>query len=220
MLGLYDARNFTIEGVQERVNSFWKANATVQQTAAPKWKNWPWHDTYTNLNYAPINRPHQWMAESAMPDARHTLTLQQVQSIVSPMANLPKGVSPSDAALNFDALGGAVADFSAQDTAFPHRSAPFSMQFLVSYTTDADTEQVQQWLEKLVTGTGVGKNTGAYRNYPASNMQNALARFYGVNLQRLVALKRKHDPGNMFSACRYSLLNDVDEHRQSRLSIE
>jgi hypothetical protein len=55
-----------------------------------------------------------------------------------------------------------------------------------------------QWLRWL--GTNVfDPTTGAYQNYIDPTLENWQSAYYGSNLSRLVTIKGKYDPDNLFS---------------------
>ncbi|MBL4646383.1 MAG: FAD-binding oxidoreductase [Rhizobiales bacterium] len=100
--------------------------------------------------------------------------------------------------LMFEALGGAAATPTIDDTAYPHRDAAFLVQFASSITEKQDNtaahaalSSIQQALRPFVTG-------GAYVNYRDPDLRDFAQAYWGDNYPRLQAVKAKYDPQNMF----------------------
>jgi hypothetical protein len=100
-----------------------------------------------------------------------------------------------------DALGGAMATVPSNGTAFPYRDATFCVQYQSRWVPDAP-EAVQaanvEWLEGFHSAMRK-YNRGAYVNYSDPTLVNWPEEYYGSNLPRLQAIKRRYDPGNFFN---------------------
>jgi FAD/FMN-containing dehydrogenase len=102
--------------------------------------------------------------------------------------------------LTFWHVGGAMGRVPENATAFGHRDAEFMFSFDTSWDDPADTERCIEWsregwksLRRLSTG-GLYLNFGGF-----GEEKTALVRAgYGANYDRLVSLKTKYDPGNLF----------------------
>ena len=231
MLGLYRADSpglQTDQAVFNRITN--KFGGTVSVSL------WTWQEVYTNLDWAPDNEPHIWTAQSAMPDA--PLSKTDLNAFASAVKSVYDNTHTGQAVtlqINFDAYGGAIADVAHDATAFPHRNAKFSVQFLVKTTatfaldcqsmtsqtaqlvcTNDVTEILTTPIIQLTTQTtGVAlAGTGAYRNYPlapnlpsqnSAQYQVQFERFYGNNLNRLKSTKVAYDNSGVFSSNMYSV---------------
>jgi hypothetical protein len=110
---------------------------------------------------------------------------------------LLNGFRPDNAlAAYFQDSSGAIADVAPTATAFPHRQTRANMMLLSEWPDAADDERRRETLranwEKLVPFTA-----GYYVNLNDADPKGT-ARNYGPNHARLVELKRKYDPGNLF----------------------
>jgi len=93
--------------------------------------------------------------------------------------------------------GGAINRVATDATAFPNRNAVAGPAVIVSWNKDADraphVDYIRSYWSTIEKFTdGFYTNTGDYET------QESLNRNYRGNLQRLVALKDKYDPGNLF----------------------
>jgi FAD/FMN-containing dehydrogenase len=99
--------------------------------------------------------------------------------------------------LLLDAYGGAINRVAADATAFVHRSMLFGVQEL-AYFGSGGQRQALGWLRSThaalrphATGTG-------YQNYIDPTLSNWQQAYYGANYDRLVEVKRRYDPDNLF----------------------
>jgi hypothetical protein len=103
--------------------------------------------------------------------------------------------------LAFDSYGGAINRVSSDATAFVHRDKLACIQATYSwssYTSPSVIAAGAQWLRWL--GTNVfDPTTGAYQNYIDPTLANWQSAYYGSNLSKLVTIKSKYDPDNLFS---------------------
>ena len=97
----------------------------------------------------------------------------------------------------FQHSGGAIGRVPSDATAFAHRKAIANMFFTASYPRDADTERHFNYIRGLYKS--VDKYTdGWYTNEVSNEPQRVQHANYQGNFDRLLALKRKYDPGNLF----------------------
>jgi FAD/FMN-containing dehydrogenase len=104
--------------------------------------------------------------------------------------------------------GGAIHRTHTTATAFPYRSAIYNVGVLLMIPVnetnatgvfEQESMKVNQWWYKIDQYL-----TGSYVNYPTISLldhedQNNYAKvFWGENLPRLVKIKQRYDPGNVF----------------------
>ncbi len=104
-------------------------------------------------------------------------------------------------ALLLEHYGGAACRVAPEATAFPHRSAPFSLIVLAAWEDPAADAANIAWARELWAAMRPHAADGVYVNYLSDARQegeNRVAAAYGPNYDRLVALKRTYDPTNRF----------------------
>ena len=109
--------------------------------------------------------------------------------------------SPSSA-IAFEQLGGAMSRVGENDSAFGHRSAPFNFLVVSSWPDPADNSKHIDWTRSLAEAMQPFSAGGVYVNYLGHETDEGRDRIraaYGVaKYERLLALKKKYDPGNLF----------------------
>jgi FAD/FMN-containing dehydrogenase len=95
-------------------------------------------------------------------------------------------------------LGGAVADVPQDGTAFWHRDKPFMLNFEANWEDpEADDENVAWVREGFADAEELAVSGGRYGNFPGFAGDPAHLLF-GENYDRLVDVKTKYDPENLF----------------------
>ena len=115
------------------------------------------------------------------------------------VANSPDLPLPGSMML-LEHMGGAIGRVGPTDTAFSNRDAQYNVSVLSTWLNPDEDEANIAWTRKTGDklkqfGTGSG-----YVNYMADEGEAAVKAAYEVNLERLIEVKRKYDPSNVFSA--------------------
>ncbi len=95
-------------------------------------------------------------------------------------------------------LGGAVSRVAQEETAFPHRTAPYDVVIMPMWTTAAESESHIRWADDLWRAIQPFSSGGVYVNYLSNEGEERVRAAYGANFPRLVTLKNKYDPTNLF----------------------
>jgi FAD/FMN-containing dehydrogenase len=97
-------------------------------------------------------------------------------------------------------LGGAVNRVPAASTAFGRRDAPYLLSIEATWTDPAISDRCIAWAREAWKSTERLSRGGLYLNFAGFGEEKAdLVRAgYGPNYERLVELKRKYDPTNLF----------------------
>jgi FAD/FMN-containing dehydrogenase len=96
--------------------------------------------------------------------------------------------------------GGAMSRIGETETAYAGRDAPFLVTGEVSWTDPEQSDEAIEWGREFWAAMGRHSTGGIYLNFPGlGEEKEALVRAgYGVNYDRLAALKAKYDPANLF----------------------
>ncbi|HEV7464337.1 MAG TPA: FAD-binding oxidoreductase [Methyloceanibacter sp.] len=97
--------------------------------------------------------------------------------------------------------GGAVAAVPTDATAFVHRKALMLSTIDLSWTPEDDEAAVranQVWLDEFYAAMRPFTSDESFQNFIDEAETNYLRAYYGANLERLVEIKRKYDPDNLF----------------------
>ena len=124
-----------------------------------------------------------------------------VAAFIDAVENLHAHAPAVGGGLAFDSYGGAINRVASDATAFVHRDKLACIQATYSwssYTSPSVIVAGAQWLTWL--GANVFDPTsGAYQNYIDPTLTNWPNAYYGLNLPRLVSIKSKYDPENLFT---------------------
>lgn len=95
-------------------------------------------------------------------------------------------------------VGGAMARVSGAATAFPQRSAHFVMNVHTRWEDKAGDDRCVAWARDLFAKAAPYSAGSVYVNFVPGDEPGRLAEAYGANMARLVAVKGKFDPRNLF----------------------
>jgi FAD/FMN-containing dehydrogenase len=138
----------------------------------------------------PHGRGYYWKSCSLPPltDEMIDVLIRQAQKITSPFSAMP-----------LFTLGGAVARVSEDATAFPNRKAQHNVNIVGAWDmNDPDPERHVAWVRQTWEAMQPF-STGGYVNFMSDEPAERLRVVYGTEkYERLVALKRRYDPENVF----------------------
>ncbi|HYD29320.1 MAG TPA: FAD-binding oxidoreductase [Azospirillaceae bacterium] len=95
-------------------------------------------------------------------------------------------------------LGGAVKRVPADAMAYPHRDVEFVMNVHTRWGEAAMDEPCTKWAREFFDATAPYATGGVYVNFLNQEGEDRVRAAYGANYGRLVELKNKYDPKNLF----------------------
>jgi FAD/FMN-containing dehydrogenase len=107
--------------------------------------------------------------------------------------------APSElCALIIEEFHGAVTRVAPTATAYPHREPGHNLLLISQWTDPADTEVGIAWARETFDALSPYMADRAYVNYLSADAYDRVRQVYGPNYERLVELKRRYDPDNLF----------------------
>lgn len=99
--------------------------------------------------------------------------------------------------LELISLGGKIKAVDAEDTAYVHRQALYLIRINASWENPIDEYEAVCWVNETKAYLDqVGQ--GTYRGFTDFDLDNWQEQYYGSNYSRLMAVKQKYDPNNVF----------------------
>ncbi len=95
-------------------------------------------------------------------------------------------------------INGACHRVESDATAFGHRDASFAPVIAGMWENPEDNEANTAWVRDYAAALAPHSEEGGYINFMAADDQGRAAANYGTNYDRLVEVKTKYDPGNLF----------------------
>jgi FAD/FMN-containing dehydrogenase len=122
-----------------------------------------------------------------LPDEALDTLVDRFQAITSPLS-----------ALLIEQFGGAVARVPAEETAFAQRDAMFNLAIVSRWTDAATAATHTDWARQTSAAIRPFASGGVYVNYLGEEGADRIKAAYGPKYEKLVAVKKKYDPTNLF----------------------
>jgi hypothetical protein len=161
----------------------------------------PVADTFAAISYLQL----QSMFDPFFPPGRQTyvksnfirsLSDEAIDALVQYVGKSP---SPYTFAPFIEHWHGAATRVAITDTAFPHRQYSWNFFAWSMWISPSESEKNKQWTRECWEALQPFLVAGSYGNYVADEGEAIARAAYGANYDRLVALKNKYDPTNLFS---------------------
>ncbi len=95
-------------------------------------------------------------------------------------------------------MGGATNRVPASSTAYRHRDTEFIMNVHGRWEDSAEDDRCVSWCRELFNALTPNATGGVYVNFMTDEEQQRVQAAYGDSYERLVELKNKYDPSNLF----------------------
>ncbi len=133
---------------------------------------------------------------------RGTFSSEALVTMLEGMAAMPGVPSRAqESTVGIYCWGGKVNEVAPDATAFVHRNADFLYKSEVLWEATDHPDLIVEnldWIEAFHASMQPYLSGGAYQNFVDRSQENWAEAYYGENLSRLVELKRKWDPDNLF----------------------
>lgn len=107
-------------------------------------------------------------------------------------------IAKYNSALYIYPTSGAAHRVKKDETAFNHRDADFVHVIASANSDPADTPKNSEWVREYWSALHPYSAGGAYLNFMMEEGENRIKATYGDNYERLVQIKNKYDPTNLF----------------------
>jgi FAD/FMN-containing dehydrogenase len=139
---------------------------------------------------APAGRLNYWKSEnlSALPDAAIDTFVDYARSFSSPLTYF-----------TLEPKGGAISALGEDDTALGSRDAAYAFYVVTMWSDPAESERHIAWTREFGQAMQPYTTAGMFLNFVMDEGQERVRSTYGERrYRRLMALKGKYDPGNLF----------------------
>jgi len=160
----------------------------------------PIADAFGPISYIQM----QSMFESFFPPGRQVYTKSNFlrglsdEAIDALIPYVGKSPSPYTFAPFIEHWHGAATRVPITDTAFPHRQYSWNFIAWSMWVNPSESERNKQWTRECWEAVRPFLVAGSYGNYVADEGEAISRDAYGLNYERLVALKNRYDPANFF----------------------
>jgi FAD/FMN-containing dehydrogenase len=122
------------------------------------------------------------------------LSDQAIEIMIAALERAPSELC----ALVLEDFHGAVTRIAPTTTAYPHREPGFNLLLISGWTDHAQTDACMAWARETFEAISPHMADRSYTNYLSADDHDRVRQAYGHNLERLVELKRRYDPDNLF----------------------
>ncbi len=149
---------------------------------------------YPELNSAfdglvPPGLQHYWKANFVRELTDEVINAHVEHGSKLPVVNSTVHIYPID---------GACHRVGADETAFGHRDASYAAVIAGMWPDPADNDENIKWVRDYYAATAPHSEEGGYINFAAGDDETRVSANYGTNYDKLVEIKRKYDPDNLF----------------------
>ena len=117
--------------------------------------------------------------------------------VIDALVEAAAGMPTAQSDILVSQLGGAIRDVAPDATAYPHRDVTFLVTPGARWTNPAQDEACIAWVREAFATAAAHAAGGSYVNFIAET-EGRERDAYGVNYDRLAALKARYDPDNFF----------------------
>ncbi len=130
--------------------------------------------------------------------ARRPIAQPGIAKLVAALERRQAQSALGSGAILLDSYGGAINRVAPDATAFVHRDALFSLQYLAYWGRPSGEPAARAWLRSAHGAVLPFVSGQAYQNYIDPELAGWERAYYGVNLPRLRDVKAAYDPDDLF----------------------
>jgi FAD/FMN-containing dehydrogenase len=159
----------------------------------------PAADLVQRMPYPAMNTGVDWLfPEGALSYWKSAFFSELTDHAVDAMVGAFERAPSELCALVVESFQGAVTRIAPTATAYPHRERGFNLLLIASWRSPAETDACVAWARETFDALSPHMSDRSYTNYLSADDLGRVEGAYGPNLQRLVELKRRYDPQNLF----------------------
>ncbi len=160
----------------------------------------PVADHFQRMPYTAFQKALDWWA---VPEQQHYWKSSFMRELPDPaldvMVDFGTRKPSSGSGFGVELMHGAMQRVPADATAFAHRDARYNFLLLGHWDSPARNESCLRWVREFWDAMRPSLDAGVYVNYMSEGEGEERVRSaYGANYDRLVKLKNKYDPTNLF----------------------
>lgn len=126
------------------------------------------------------------------------LTAPEIETLVGEVDRASSVDGMVEGGVSLDALGGVVGKVGATDTAFPWRSALWTVQYTATFRNGADPAPFDAYVRGFRSTMEPVWGTSAYANYCDASITD-VSEYFGTNTDRLRSIAQSADPDGLLS---------------------
>lgn len=133
--------------------------------------------------------------------AKEPLPEQAFEEILEWVSRWPGSTNIDGAGIGMFAWGGQINRIAPDATAFVHRDTIFLASMDTGWHNTEPADRIEEklgWLDGFHAAMRPYLSNEVYQNFPDPDLKDWAQAYYGANYDRLVDVKRKYDPDNIF----------------------
>ena len=158
----------------------------------------PVADMLQRMPYPVVNTGADWLFPGALGYWKSAFFSELSDPAVEAMTTAFEQAPSELCVLGIEDFHGAVTRVPPTATAYPHRQPGYNLLLISQWTDPAQTDTGIAWARDTFDALAPYLAERSYTNYLSADDHDRVRQAYGPNYQRLVELKRRYDPGNVF----------------------
>ncbi|MGH3101384.1 MAG: FAD-binding oxidoreductase, partial [Thermoleophilia bacterium] len=159
----------------------------------------PAADMIERMPYPAVNTGVDWLSPAGVLSYWKSAFFSELSDpAVAVMASAFERSPSALCAIVIEDFHGAVTRVAPTATAYPHRAPGFNLFLISQWTDPAHTHAGITWARETSDALAPYMADRSYTNYLSADDYDRVRQAYGPNYERLIELKRRYDPENLF----------------------